>query len=91
VAWTIRWERRAIKDMAAFSAVDRERIARFLRDRVAQRENPRELGEALAGPFAGKWKYRIGDFRVVAVIEDATVTILIARVGNRRAVYRRVD
>lgn len=88
MAWTIRWERRAIKDMAAFAAVDRERIARFLRDRVGQRDNPRELGEALVGPFAGKWKYRVGDFRVVAAIEDATVTILVVRVGNRREVYR---
>ena len=34
------------------------------------------------------WKYRIGDYRVIARIEDAAVRILVVRVGNRRDVYR---
>jgi len=88
LAWTVRWERRAIKDMAKLGSVERERVARFILDRIASRDNPREIGEALVGSFAGYWRYRVGDYRVVASIDDGAITILIVQVGNRREVYR---
>ncbi|WP_246590403.1 type II toxin-antitoxin system RelE family toxin [Rhizobium lentis] len=34
------------------------------------------------------WKYRVGNYRVIASIDDGAVRILVARVGNRRDVYR---
>ncbi|WP_245515386.1 type II toxin-antitoxin system RelE family toxin [Rhizobium deserti] len=34
------------------------------------------------------WKYRVGDWRIVADIQDDVVRILIVRIGNRREVYR---
>lgn len=74
--------------MAQLGHADRERIARFIRDRIGARDNPRDIGEALAGPFSGYWKYRVGDFRVIASIDDRAVTIVVVRVGNRREVYR---
>jgi mRNA interferase RelE/StbE len=86
--WIVQWEKRAIKDMAGLGAVDRKRIARFIRDRIGNRDNPREFGEALVGPLAGYWKYRVGDFRIITSINDRTITIIIVRIGNRREVYR---
>jgi mRNA interferase RelE/StbE len=34
------------------------------------------------------WKYRVGDYRLIARIEDARVLILVPRVGHRREAYR---
>ncbi|CBW74440.1 RelE protein [Mycetohabitans rhizoxinica HKI 454] len=34
------------------------------------------------------WKYRVGDCRIIANIEDGTLRILVVRIGNRREVYR---
>jgi mRNA interferase RelE/StbE len=85
--WRVRWEKRALKDMAALSPRDRERISRFLLERVADREDARDVGAALAGPQSGYWKYRIRDYRVIASIIDVEVTIIVVRVGNRREVY----
>jgi mRNA interferase RelE/StbE len=33
------------------------------------------------------WKYRVGDYRVIATIEDSAVRILVVRIGNRKNVY----
>ncbi len=88
MAWRVRLEKRALKDVAHLGSADQERISRFIRDRLVSREDPREIGEALAGPFAGYWKYRVGDYRIIARIDDGQVTIFIVRVGNRREVYR---
>ncbi|WP_226998575.1 type II toxin-antitoxin system RelE family toxin [Tardibacter chloracetimidivorans] len=54
----------------------------------ARRYEPRALGGALVGDHAGYWRWRIGDCRVVAKIEDVRITILIVRVVHRREVYR---
>jgi mRNA interferase RelE/StbE len=34
------------------------------------------------------WKYRIGDYRVIADIEGSVLRVLLVRVGNRKDVYR---
>lgn len=65
------------------------RLSRFLYERIASLENPRSIGEALKGTeFGDLWKYRVGDYRIIASIEDKLVRILVVRIGNRREVYR---
>jgi len=42
------------------------RLVGFLKTRVAQLDDPREIGEALAGARLGNyWKYRVGDWRII--------------------------
>ena len=51
-------------------------------------ENPRLYGKPLIGDKGGYWRYRIGDYRIIADIQDDLVVIEIIRVGHRREVYR---
>lgn len=90
MAWTVEFAPEAEKELAALGSEPARRILRFLRDRLAVREDPRSLGEALRGKqFGAFWKYRVGDYRIVAQIEDETIRILVLRVAHRREVYRR--
>ncbi|WP_285907971.1 type II toxin-antitoxin system RelE family toxin [Pseudodesulfovibrio pelocollis] len=61
-------------------------LLKYLRERIAP-NNPRDYGEPLRKNLAGLWKYRVGDYRIVADIQDDIVLILILRVGHRRKVY----
>jgi mRNA interferase RelE/StbE len=88
MTWTIEFTSRARKELAKASLNDQRRILSFLHERVAPLDNPRQLGAALTGPLSGYWKYRIGDHRVIARIEDQKVAIVVVQVGNRRDVYR---
>jgi len=79
----------AKKDLAKLDRQIARRIAAFLRDRVAVLDDPRSLGDALKGSQLGEfWKYRVGDYRIIALIEDSVLRILVVRIGNRREVYR---
>lgn len=61
---------------------------KFLRERVAVLENPRSIGETLTGSALGDYrKYRVGDYRIIADIQDARVCVQVVRLGNRREVY----
>ncbi|WP_313350727.1 type II toxin-antitoxin system RelE/ParE family toxin, partial [Exiguobacterium sp.] len=37
---------------------------------------------------SGEWRYRIGDYRLIADIQDEKVVILILKIGHRRDIYK---
>jgi mRNA interferase RelE/StbE len=38
--------------------------------------------------MGGLWRYRVGDYRVICEVQDASVTVLVVKIGPRREVYR---
>ena len=89
LAWRIEFEDAAVKELAKLDKPVARRILAFLRERVAALDDPRSVGEALKGSKLGEfWKYRVGDYRIVAHIEDGALRVLVLKVGNRREVYR---
>ena len=88
MAWTIEFLPEAAKDIEKLDRTTAARIIRTLEHRIAKLDNPRMLGSALTGAYRGYWRWRIGDYRVVARIEDEHVLILVVRVGHRGDVYR---
>ena len=51
--------------------------------------DPRASGKALTGPLRGLWRYRIGDYRLLAEIRDGEMLIIAVDVGHRSQVYSR--
>ncbi|MHB1124885.1 MAG: type II toxin-antitoxin system RelE family toxin [Ramlibacter sp.] len=89
MAWAVEFDPDAIKDLKRLDRQAQERIVAFLKGRVAPLENPRSIGEALAGDKLGQyWKYRVGDWRIICDIQDRRIVVRVLRVGNRREVYR---
>lgn len=50
-------------------------------------ENPRYRGKPLTADRKGQWRYRIGDYRLICLIEDEKLVILALSVGHRREIY----
>ena len=87
MAWQIDLSDTAKKQLSKIGRTEAKRITMFLRERLEPMDDPRQLGSALKG--AGNlWRYRVGDYRIVASIEDERVRILVVRIGHRREVYR---
>jgi mRNA interferase RelE/StbE len=86
--WRVEFDADAAKELKKIATEGQRRILKFLRERIAASEDPRQLGMALTGGFAGLWRYRVGDYRIIASIEDRTVTVLVLRIGHRRDIYR---
>jgi mRNA interferase RelE/StbE len=89
MVWRIEYSKDADKEIAKLDKPIAQRIIRFMGSRVAKLENPRSIGQALAGSKLGcYWKYRVGDYRIIADIQDGKLIVMVVRVGNRRGVYR---
>jgi len=41
----------------------------------------------LKGDFAGYYRYRIGDYRVIYLVDDETNQVLVNTIAHRREVY----
>ena len=50
-------------------------------------EDPRIHGKPLSANRVGQWRYRVGDYRIIALIEDDKLVILVITIGHRREVY----
>ena len=96
MAWKVELDRAAVRDLDKLDRQTARRILAFLHGRLAPLDDPRSIGEALKG-FKGSrlgefWKYaavrRVGDYRVIARIEDDALRVLAVRVGSRGKVYR---
>lgn len=50
--------------------------------------DPRIRGKALPGNRRGLWRFRIGDYRLICLLEDERLVILALTVGHRKEIYR---
>ena len=88
MAWKIEFVPAAAKEIKKLGRAEAARIIATLEERIAVLADPRTLGSALTGDLAGLWRWRIGDYRIIARIDDQRITILVVRVAHRREVYR---
>ncbi len=49
--------------------------------------DPRQHGKGLVTNRSEQWRYRVGNYRILAKIEDTKVVILIVSVGHRKDIY----
>ena len=90
MAWRVELSDSAARQLRKLDPLIAKRILTFLRDRVAVLEDPRSIGEALRGKdFGDFWKYRVGDWRIIADLDDGVMLVTVVRLGNRRDIYRR--
>lgn len=85
--WRIEFDSDAVRDLRKLGAESERLILRYLRQRIATGEDPRRFGRPLTADLKGLWRYRVGDYRIVASIEDDRFVVLVVPVGHRREVY----
>lgn len=77
---------KALKQLKKLDKIANARIVDYM-DEIAVLKNPRERGKALVGNFAGFWRYRVGDYRILCRIQDDVLEILVVEIGHRKNVY----
>lgn len=89
MAWRIKIDPLAQRDLDKLDPQIANRIVSFLHKRVASLDDPRSIGEPLKGTLDSFWRFRVGDWRIIARIEDDVLHVFVVRVGHRRELYKR--
>ena len=78
------FDEKAIQILEKLPVLIRKRIFKKLQ---STKENPYHFFEKLAG--RSEFKLRVGDYRIIADINDSKVQILVVYVGHRKNVYQK--
>lgn len=87
MSYSVKYKKSARKKLEKFDANVRARIKEWIETNLEGCENPRLYGAALHGDLKDFWKYRVGDYRIIAQIQDDKVVILVVKIDKRGDVY----
>lgn len=84
--WRVETTETFDRDFRKLDRVTQKRVLAYLLD-IAELPDPRLRGKALTASHRGHWRYRVGDYRILATIDDTALVVLAVAVGHRSAVY----
>lgn len=84
--WSIETTDRFDREFQKLDRAVQRRVLAYLHD-LESLDNPRQRGKGLTANHAGVWRYRVGDYRILAQVTHDTLTVLALHVGHRRDVY----
>lgn len=73
-----------------FSKLDKSvqrKIDGWIKKNLLNTDSPRIYGKTLVVTKKDYWRYRIGNYRIIAKIEDETITISLIEIGHRKDIY----
>ena len=85
--WKLLTSKNFDKQIKTLDRETQKRILAFLKKRVIIAENPRILAKPLSGSLRGYWRFRVGDYRIIADIQEEILTVVALDLGHRKEVY----
>ncbi|MBG9366666.1 type II toxin-antitoxin system RelE/ParE family toxin [Streptococcus sp. NLN64] len=78
---------KAVKQLKKLDPFTRNSILSWIDNNIAHTDNPRLHGKGLTANHSVEWRYRVGNYRILAQIYDDEVVIEIFSIGHRRDIY----
>ena len=85
--YDVEYSKTAMNTIKKMESSTSKLIRTWIEKNLMNTENPRIKGKALTGDLKGLWRYRVGDYRILAEIQDTKMVILILDIGHRSKIY----
>lgn len=79
----------ALKSIKKFDKYTQRIILEWVEKNLEGCSDPRTQGKLLTANKKGQWRYRVGDYRIIAEIQDQKLIILVITIGHRRDIYKK--
>ena len=87
MAYRVEYTKAALKQLKKMDRFDARLITSWIGKNLEGCENPRAHGKGLTANHSGEWRYRVGDYRILCVIQDDLLLIEGFSIGHRSIVY----
>lgn len=77
--YQVRFEKRAQKTLKKMDKHQASIIMAWIKKNLVDTTDPRTYGQGLTANRSGEWRYRIGDYRMIAHIDDFPIFVKIHR------------
>lgn len=88
--YKIVFEKNADKQLRKIDVTQQKIIVNWIAKNLENTNNPRISGKSLKGNLKDYWRYRVGNYRIIAEINDDEVKILIIEIGHRKDIYKNI-
>lgn len=87
--YNIIFSKKALKQLKKLDKHTASLITGWLRKNIEGCADPRQYGKGLTSNRSGEWRYRVGNYRVIAEIKDEQVIVLVVAIGHRSNIYEK--
>ena len=87
MSYHVEFTESARKELKKLNPFTQKILLTWLNKNLENCEDPRIHGKPLSANRAGQWRYRVGDYRIIALINGDKLIILVIAIGHRRAIY----
>ena len=88
MSYHVEFAKRALKDLKKLDKSTASLILGWIRKNLEGCADPRVHGKGLTANRSGEWRDRVGDYRLLAEIQDGKLVILMLTIGHRSEVYQ---
>lgn len=85
--YKVEFTKDALKELKKMDKYTALFITAWIRKNLEGCADPRQHGKGLTANRSGQWRYRVGDYRIIADIQEEKVIILVLSIGHRRDIY----
>ena len=86
--YKIVYEKKAIKSLSKIDKAQQKLIISWIEKNLSNTDKPKVTGKALKGNLKDYWRYRVGNYRILADIKDEEIKIIIINIGHRKEIYK---
>lgn len=79
--WEIRFSEEALKTLKKMDKSTIILIDSRIKKHLENCEDPRSFGKPSSANLKNKWRYRIGDYRMLCEIKDNILIVLVVNIG----------
>ena len=88
MSYSVEYSDTALKQLKKMDRFEARLIVSWIDKNLQGYPDPRVHGKGLTANRSGEWRYRIGSYRALCVIEDDRLIIEVFSVGHRRHIYQ---
>ena len=88
--YKILFEKNADKQLRKLEITQQRIIVNWIEKNLENTHDPRIFGKSLKGNLKTYWRYRVGNYRIIAEINDDEVRIIIIEIGHRKDIYKKI-
>lgn len=81
------YTKKAVKSLRKIDKEQQRLIVSWIEKHLVNTIDPKATGKPLKGNLNEFWRYRVGNYRILAEIDNDQVKIIVVNVGHRRDVY----
>lgn len=88
MGYEVVYEKKAIKSLSKIDKGQQNIILAWIEKNLVNTNEPKKYGKSLKGDLKEYWRYRVGNYRIIADISDKEIKIIIFNISHRKDIYK---